>query len=51
MNLVVKALIVYESKYGNTRLVGETIAQAMMETEGASATLVEVQEVELIEGR
>lgn len=42
-----KALIVYESKYGNTRLVGETIAQGMMETEGAEATLVEVQEVDL----
>jgi flavodoxin len=47
MDIVVKALIVYESKYGNTRLVGETIAQGMMETEGAEATLVEVQEVNL----
>jgi len=47
MDVVVKALIVYESKYGNTRLVGETIAQGMMETEGAEATLVEVQEVDL----
>jgi flavodoxin len=43
----VKALIVYESKYGNTKLVGETVAQGMMETEGVEATLLEAQEVDL----
>jgi flavorubredoxin len=47
MDVVVKALIVYESKYGNTGLVGKTIAQGIMETEGAEATLVEGQEVNI----
>ena len=47
LDLAVKALIVYESKYGNTRLGAETIAQGMIETAGAEATLVEVHKVDL----
>lgn len=39
-----KAMIIYDSKYGNTRLVAETIAEAMGEVE---ATVSEVKTVDL----
>jgi len=41
---MVKAIIVYESKYGNTRLVGETIAEGMKVPE-MDITPKEVREV------
>lgn len=39
-----KAMIIYDSKYGNTRLVAETIAEGMGEVE---ATVSEVKTVDL----
>ena len=41
-----KAIIVYESKYGNTRLVAETIAQSMKEASGVEVVLKEVKKVD-----
>lgn len=42
-----KALIVYESKYGNTKLVAETIAEGMKQEPGLKATVLELKEVDL----
>ena len=42
-----KAIIVYESKWGNTRLVAESIAEGMKEASGIPATLGEVKAVKL----
>ncbi len=40
-----KVIIVYESKYGNTRLVAEKIAEGIREVPGAEATSKELKEV------
>ena len=42
-----KAIVVYESKYGNTRLVAEAIIEGMREVSGTEATLSELKEVDL----
>lgn len=42
-----KAIIVYESKYGNTRLVAEMIAGGMEKVAGMEAVLRELKEVDL----
>ena len=42
-----KAIVVYESKYGNTKLVAETIAEGMREVEGTETVVSEVKEVDL----
>jgi len=42
-----KTIIVYESKYGNTRIVAETIAEGMARVTGMEAVLAEVSEVDL----
>jgi len=42
-----KAIVVYESKYGNTKLVAETIAEGMKEVEGTETVVSEVKEVDL----
>jgi len=42
-----KAIVVYESKYGNTKRVAEAIAEGMREAPGVEAVLNEVKEVEL----
>ena len=42
-----KAIIVYESKYGNTKLVAEAIAQGMNQVSGTEAVLTEVDKVDL----
>ena len=42
-----KAIVVYESKYGNTKLVAETIIEGMREVSGADVTLNELKEVDL----
>jgi NAD(P)H dehydrogenase (quinone) len=41
-----KAVIAYESKYGNTKRVGETIVEGMSETKGVEATLSRVKEAD-----
>ena len=42
-----KAIVVYESKYGDTKRVAEAIAEGMREVSGVEAVLNEVKEVEL----
>jgi len=42
-----RAIIIYESKYGNTKRVAEVIAEGMREVHGVEAVLNEVKEVEL----
>ncbi|MEM3694942.1 MAG: flavodoxin family protein [Candidatus Bathyarchaeia archaeon] len=44
---MVKVLIVYESKYGNTKRVAETIVEGMKETGGIEASIKELKEVDL----
>jgi flavodoxin len=36
-----KVMIVYQSKYGNAKLVAETIAEGMREVEGVEAVVTE----------
>jgi menaquinone-dependent protoporphyrinogen IX oxidase len=42
-----KAIIVYESKYGNTRKVAEQIAEGMRQVRGTEVILAEVTEADL----
>jgi flavodoxin len=42
-----RAMIIYDSKYGNTRLVAETIAEAMEEGSEIEAAVREVKTVDL----
>ena len=44
---MVKAIVVYESKYGNTKLVAESIVEGMNQVTGMEAALVEVHDVDL----
>ncbi|MCX5998922.1 MAG: flavodoxin domain-containing protein [Chloroflexi bacterium] len=44
-----KAIIVYESKHGNTKRVAETIAEGMREVAGTEATVAEVSHLEFSE--
>ena len=41
-----KIIVVYESKYGNTRLVAETIVEGMREVSGIETVLNELKEVD-----
>lgn len=42
-----KVIVVYESKFGNTKLAAETIAESITEVEGMETVLTELKEVEL----
>jgi len=42
-----KAIVVYESKYGNTKLVAETIVEGMNQVSGIKTTLAELNDVDL----
>jgi len=42
-----KVIVVYESKYGNTKLVAETIVKGMREVQGVETVLNELKEVDL----
>ena len=42
-----KVVIVYESKYGNTRLVAEAIGDAIKEVSGVEAIVAELKEADL----
>ena len=44
---MVKVLLVYESKYGNTKLVAETIAEGITEVSDNQTTIYELKKVEL----
>jgi len=42
-----KAIVIYESKYGNTKLVAETIIEGLRGVSGVDVVLSEVKEVDL----
>ncbi len=42
-----KVIVAYESKYGNTKLVAETIIEGMREVEEIETVLIELKEVDL----
>ena len=42
-----KAIIIYESKYGNTRLVAEKIAAGLQESKKVTVALTEVKEADV----
>jgi flavorubredoxin len=42
-----KVIVVYESKYGNTKLVAETIAEGIREVQGIETHVSEVKQVDL----
>jgi flavorubredoxin len=44
---LVKVLVTFESKYGNTRLVAEKILEGMKKVKGVRAELVEIKGVDL----
>ena len=44
---MVKVLVVYDTKYGNTKLVAETIVEGMREVEGIETAISDVEEVDL----
>ena len=44
---MVKVIVVYQSKYGNTKLVAETITEGMSKVEGIEAVIKELKEVDL----
>lgn len=45
--MLAKVIVVYESKYGNTKLVAETIIEGMKEVEGIEPILSKLGEVNL----
>ena len=42
-----KVIVVYESKYGNTKLVAETIIEGMKQVKGIETALNEVKEIDI----
>jgi len=44
---MVKVLLVYESKYGNTKIVAETIAEAIKEVSDNQASIYELKDINL----
>ncbi len=46
VNEMVKVFVVYDTKYGNTRLVAEKIVEGMKEVEGIEATISDVEETD-----
>jgi len=47
VDVMAKVIVVYESKYGNTKLVAEKIMEGMNEVEGIETVLSELKEVNL----
>ncbi len=45
--LLVKVFVVYDTKYGNTKLVAEKIVEGMREVEGIETAISDVEEVDL----
>jgi len=43
---MVKVFVVYDTKYGNTKLVAETIVEGMREVEGIETAISDVEEVD-----
>lgn len=47
MKVLAKVIVAYESKYGNTKRVAETIAEGAREVSGIEAVVKELEEVDL----
>ena len=47
MNEMVKVFVVYDTKYGNTKLVAEKIVEGIREVEGIETAISDVAEVDL----
>jgi len=47
LSVLAKVIVAYESKYGNTRLVAETIMEEMKKVKGIETVLKELKEVDL----
>ncbi len=47
MNIMTKVIVVYESKFGNTKLVAETIEEGIREVGGIEVDISELEEVDL----
>jgi flavodoxin len=47
VNLLAEVIVVYESKYGNTKLVAEAIIEGTSEIEGIEVVLSELKKVDL----
>jgi len=45
-NHMIKALVIYESKYGNTKLAAESIAEGMKQIPGTEPIITELDDVE-----
>ena len=46
---MVKVFVVYDTKYGNTKLVAEKIVEGMREVEGIETAITDIEEVDLEE--
>jgi len=44
---VVKAIVVYESKYGNTKLAAESVVEGLNQVSGTEVKLAELNDVDL----
>jgi flavorubredoxin len=44
---MVKVFVIYDTKFGNTKLVAETIVEGMREVEGIETAISDVEEVDL----
>jgi flavorubredoxin len=47
MSLLVKVFVVYDTKYGNTKLAGENIVEGIREVEGIETSIGYVKEIEI----
>ena len=47
MSLLVKVFVVYDTKYGNTKLAGETIVEGIREVEGIETSIGYVKEIDI----
>jgi multimeric flavodoxin WrbA len=50
MSLLVKVFVVYDTKYGNTKLAGETIVEGIREVEGIETSIGYVKEIDIVFG-
>ena len=47
MSILTRVIVVYESKYGNTKRVAETIIEGMGESEGIETVLSELKKIDI----
>jgi flavorubredoxin len=47
MSLLVKVFVVYDTKYGNTKLAGENIVEGIREVEGIETSIGYVKEIDI----